>query len=201
MSPIVRVEFIANLQSNEAAFITIARFFSNHMAGLGWFHWFDGGMPIENSYQPGLPAAAALVSWVSGWPIARAFHVVIASAYCLGPVALFWMVFDRTEQLYTAALAGLLWSVFSSGPLLVSTLRVHDDFWMPLRLYNLVYYGDAPHVAGLALVPLAIAFVRRAILRRDPTSVAGAVAFCALSRVAPRTHSALRKQSSAPVER
>jgi len=37
------------LQSNEAAFIAISRFFHDHWNDLRWFPWFDAGMPIENA--------------------------------------------------------------------------------------------------------------------------------------------------------
>src|SRR5580698_1905308 len=82
------------LQSNEAAFIAISRFFRDHWNDLRWFPWFDAGMPIENAYQPVLPAATALLAAVTGWPIGRAFHVLLALAYYLGPVVLFWFVLD-----------------------------------------------------------------------------------------------------------
>ena len=75
----------AGLQSNEAAFIAISRFFRDHWTDLRWFPWFDGGMPIENAYQPVLPSLTAALSLITGWSVARAFHVVLASAYCFGP--------------------------------------------------------------------------------------------------------------------
>ena len=174
------VEFTRNLQSNEAAFISIARFYRDHAGDLRWFPWFNGGMPIENAYQPVLPALSALVSWTTGWSIARAFHFFLALAYCFGPVALFWLAYDWAGDLLTASLAGLAASVLSPAPLLLPSLRAGSaGLWTPERLNNLIFYGEGPHVVALALFPLAILFLRRAILRRDAVSFAAAVVSCA----------------------
>ena len=172
------VEFTRHLQSNEAAFMAIARFYREHASDLRWFPWFDGGMPIENAYQPVLPALTALVSAITTWPIARAFHFVLAFAYCFGPVALFWMVYEWTTAILPSSLAGLAWSLLSPATLLIPSLRAASaGIWTPERLNNLVYYGEGPHVLALALFPVAIIFLRRAILRRR---LAGAIIFCAL---------------------
>jgi hypothetical protein len=173
------VEFTRNLQSNEAAFMAIARFYRDHAGDIRWFPWFDGGMPIENAYQPVLPALSALISAVTGWSIARAFHFVLALAYCFGPAALFWMVYEWTANLLIATLAGVAWSVLSPATLLIPSLRaLPAGIWTPERLNNLVFYGEGPHVLALALFPVAMVFLRRAILRRDPASLAGAIVSC-----------------------
>ena len=161
------VEFTRHLQSNEAAFMAIARFYRDHTRDLRWFPWFDGGMPIENAYQPVLPALSALVSAATAWPIARAFHFVLAFAYCFGPVAIFWMAYEWTAAPFLAILAGLSASLLSPATLLIPGLRAASSgIWTLGRLNNLVFYGEGPHVLALALFPIAILFLRRAILRR-----------------------------------
>src|ERR1700688_3742974 len=62
------IEF-TTFQSNEAAFIAISRLFKDHWSDLRWFPWFDGGMPVENAYQPVLPVLVALLSSVTRSPI------------------------------------------------------------------------------------------------------------------------------------
>jgi len=174
------VEFIGNLQTNEGAFMSIARFFRDHWNDYRWFPWFDGGMPIENAYQPLLPVITAVISAVSGWSIARSFHCVLAVAYCLGPVTLFWFAWDWSRSLSLSFLAGLCFSLVSPAALLIPALRVAPaGISMPLRLYNLVYYGEGPHIVALALFPVALLLLRRAMERPGRWSIAGAILACA----------------------
>jgi hypothetical protein len=174
------IEFLDNLSSNDGAFISLARFYQRHGTGGGWFPWFNAGMPIENAYQPLLPALAAVVGTLSGWPIARAFHFVLAAFYCGGPVALFWFAWEWSESLVVASVAGLAYSLTSPAELLIPVLRIpfHRQ-WGALRLYNLIHYAEDPHNVALALLPLALLFLRRAMVRRTAPNVAAAIVFSA----------------------
>jgi hypothetical protein len=153
--------FIGNLSSNEAAFVSIARFFQLHPGDWQWFPWFNGGMPIENAYQPLLPVATALAGSLSGWPLERAFHCTMALAFCCGPVTLFWFVFDWSASLAAAFFAGLIYSLASPAEWVIPILRLHGEGWGSLRLFNLIRYAEDPHIAALTLLPIALLFLRR----------------------------------------
>jgi hypothetical protein len=169
------VEF-TGLQSNEAAFIAISRFFHDHWKDLEWFPWFDGGMPIQNAYQPVLPALTAAASAISGWSIARAFHVVLATAYCLAPFSLFWFACEWSGSVRLSLAASLAWSLISPAPMLISAIRAYPaGIWAPQRLYNLVYWGEGPHNLALALLPLALLFICRAVRRPGRWNLFGAI--------------------------
>jgi hypothetical protein len=171
-----RAEFLNNLSSNDGLFISLARFYAEHGTGHGWFPWLNAGMPIENAYQPLLPGSAALAHRITGWPIARAFHFVLAVAYCLGPVALFWFAWDWSNSLLLSTIAGLAFSLTSPAQLFVPVLRLHfHEQWGALRLYNLVNYAEDPHNLALALLPLALLFIRRALQNRSPRNLVAAV--------------------------
>ncbi len=187
-----RAEFLHNLSSNEGAFVAISRFYRENFTDLRWFPWFDGGMPIENAYQPLLPFLAAATGWVTGWSVERAFHFVLAVGYALGPVTLFWFAWDWSESLAVSLTAGLVYSLTSFAELLIPVLRVSisagngaagngwpDGHWVPLRLYNLIHYAEDPHILALTLLPLALLFLRRLFERRDAASLVGAVVFSA----------------------
>jgi hypothetical protein len=149
--------FLANLGSNEGAFVSIARFFREHPTDWRWFPWFNTGMPIENAYQPLLPVVAALTAALSTWPIERAFHFVLALAFCAGPVTLFWFVFDWSESPLAATIAGLAYSLLSPGEWFIPILRGPQS----LRLFNLIHYAEDPHIVALTLLPVALTFLRR----------------------------------------
>jgi hypothetical protein len=167
------------LQSNEAAFIAISRFFHDHWNDLRWFPWFDAGMPIENAYQPVLPGLTAVLAGLTHLPMGRAYHIVLALAYCLGPVTLFWFVWDWSASVTLGFLGGLFYSLISPAAMLVPSIRAFSGgAWIAQRLFNLVYFGEDPHVLALTLLPIAMLFLRRSIERRDWKSFAGAVVSC-----------------------
>ncbi|HVW85702.1 MAG TPA: hypothetical protein VHB50_13530 [Bryobacteraceae bacterium] len=171
------IGFIRNMDSNEGAFVTLSRFFREHWNDQRWFPWFNAGMPIENAYQPLLPVAAALTQKIAGWQMERAFHFVLAVAYCCGPVTLFWFAWEWSRSLLLGFVAGLAYSLTSPAEFLIPVLRLHP--YGPLRLYNLIHYAEDPHVVALTLLPLALLFLHRAVNRRTIANILGAVIFCA----------------------
>ncbi|HZL55715.1 MAG TPA: hypothetical protein VFC21_01460 [Bryobacteraceae bacterium] len=174
------IEFLNNLSSNDGAFISLARFYREHGTGHGWFPWFNAGMPIENAYQPLLPAFAALTAKLAAWPIGRAFHFVLAMAYCCGPVTLFWFVWEWSESVAIGFIAGLAYSLASPAELLIPILRIpFRGHWGALRLYNLIHYAEDPHNLALTLLPLALLFLHRTIMRRTMANGIAAVVCCA----------------------
>jgi hypothetical protein len=170
------MEFLNNLDSNEGVFVALSRFFRENFADQRWFPRFNGGMPIENAYQPLLPMAAAFTGWISGWSVERAFHFVLAFAYCLGPAALFWFAWEWSASLALSLGAGLAYSLTSFAELLLPILRVNaDGHWVPLRLYNLIHYAEDPHNLALTLLPFALLFLKRAVAVRSAPNVIAAV--------------------------
>jgi len=159
-------DFVNNLLSNEGVFAAIGRFFREHPFDHRWFPWFNVGMPTEYAYQPLLPALAAVTGAITGWPAARALHAVFAFAYCCGPVTLFWLAWEWSESITLSLSAALAFSLTSPAELLIRELRIGSDaHWGALRLNNLVFYGEAPHNVALAMLPLALLFLHRAIVR------------------------------------
>jgi len=177
-------EFLHNLSSNEAAIEALARFFREHRAHYEWFPWFNGGMPIEFAYQPLLPLLSALTSALTGWSDVRALHAVVATAYCLAPVTLFLFAWDYSESMAVSLTAALTLSVASPAAMLVRALRIQTGPWGDLRLYNIVHYGEGSHALGAALLPLALLFLRRAVVYGGARNLAAAAALCGITVLA-----------------
>jgi len=169
-------EFLNNLSSNDGLFISLARFYRDHGTGGGWIPWFNAGMPIENAYQPLLPDLGGITSWLSGWPIARAFHFVLAVAYCCGPSGLALFVWGISRSLFVAFTAGMAFSLTSPAAWLIPELRIpFDGHWGAVRLYNLIHYAEDPHNVALALLPFALFFLFRAMATGGALNLIGAV--------------------------
>ena len=174
------IEFLHQLQSNDPTFASLSRFYRDHWRDLRWFPWFDGGMPIENGYMPLVLAVTAALGKLTTLSIERSYHVVLAFAYCCGPVTLFWFAYEWSESLALGSLAGILFSLVSPIAFILPKLRVNPwGVWAAQRLYYLIVYGEGPHVVTLALLPVALLLLRRAILQRGRWRIPLAVVSCA----------------------
>ena len=151
------IEFTRQLQSNEGTFIAIARIIMQHPTDLLWWPFWNIGMPFQNTYFPLLPLINATAAKLVGCSPALAFHAVCAFFYCLGPVTLFLMAWKLSHAPGYSFIAVLLYSLLSPSAFLAGELR--NDLGTvlgPRRLQTMVHYGESPHVASLALLPLAV---------------------------------------------
>ncbi len=167
--PLFHIEYLSQTGTGEPLTLAYARYARDHWPDLGWCRFWFGGMPFQNAYVPGLHLTVALLSCLSHWSVARAFHFVVASMYCLGPVTLFWMAFRLTGAPAWSFVAGLCYSLTSPSALLSSEVRydLGSIFW-DQRLHAMVFYADNPHVVSLTLLPLAILALDLALAKRRP---------------------------------
>src|SRR5580704_7344166 len=87
-----KTEYSTEMFSIEGAFIGISHWLVGHWHSGGWFPIWYGGIPVENSYPPLLHVLVALAAKISAMSVAHSYHAITAATYCLGPVALFWLV-------------------------------------------------------------------------------------------------------------
>lgn len=169
------VEFTRHLQSNEGTFIAIARVIMQHPTDLLWWPFWNIGMPFQNTYFPLLPLTTAAVAKLAGCSPALAFHAVCAFFYCVGPVTLFLMAWKLSGAPGYSFIAALAYSLLSPSAFLAGALRNDlGTVWGPRRLQTLVFYGESPHIASLALLPLAVLVLYWCFQgRRSPAALAG----------------------------
>jgi hypothetical protein len=171
------VEWTRHLGSSAGAFIGIARYAMHNWPDLTWFPLWYGGIPYQNTYPPLFHLTVAAVAALLRISPARSYHEVCGAVYCLGPVTLFWMAYRLSGHRGRSFVAALLYSLVSPSLLLSRALR--DDTGgalAPRRIYGIVFYGDTPHIAALALLPLAILLLHRALTKRTPGSMVLAAA-------------------------
>ena len=167
--PLFRTEYLDHMGSAEGVFIALARYIRGHAGDLSWCPLWFGGMPFANTYPPLLHATVALVSAGARISPALAYHAVTAAFYSLGPVALCLFVARQAGSPWAGFAAGLLDSLFSPAAALLPELRADiGGVWHARRLQCAVHYGEGPHVAALALIPLALMAVEVAFARRRP---------------------------------
>jgi len=162
-----RTEYLDQMSSVEGVFIALARYMRDHAGDLYWCPLWFGGMPFQNTYPPLLHALVALLSAGVRISPALAYHAVTAFFYCLGPVTLFWFLTKYTGRPAPSFTAGLLYSLFSPSAVLLPEIRADiGGLLHARRLQCAVHYGEGPHVASLALIPLAILTLELAFTSR-----------------------------------
>jgi hypothetical protein len=150
-------EFIHQMGSVEGSHITLSRWILENWGDLAWFPLWFNGMPLHTAYQPGLPFTVAGVAAAFGWTPQHAYHFTVASAYTAGALTLFWLCYSATKDRTWALLTSLLFSLLSPACLLAPNVRADGGGWFsPRRFQVLTQYGEGPHIAALALIPVAI---------------------------------------------
>jgi hypothetical protein len=155
------VEYSAVLQSNEGTFIAIARqIAAHHLGDLLWWPFWDCGLPFQNTYLPLLHLLVGFFSQITGHSPALAFHQVSAVFFCLAPTTAYLMALGMTRKPEASFFGALAYTVFSPCALLIPGIRADLGGVLNLRRLNiLAYYGEGPHTAALAFIPLAIVFL------------------------------------------
>jgi hypothetical protein len=162
--PLFGVEYLAYNGSIEGTFIAISRFMARHPGEWSWWPLWNGGMPFENSYLPFTNWVVAAFTLLTRLSAARSFHIVMAAIYALSALAVFAMALALSRKPAASFLAALAYSCVSASALLVPEIGVDTGGALNLRrLQTLVFYGESPHTAALALLPIAVICFSRAI--------------------------------------
>ena len=168
VAPLYRVEYADQMQSIEAAFISLARYILDHFPDLRWFPLWYTGIPYQNTYPPLLPLSVAALAAVARITPGLAYHALTAALYCLGPVALFWLVHRLSGSRTQALFAGLVWSLFSPSCFLIPDVRRDTLNYFDVRRFQVLSeYGEGPHIASMALMLVALALLDAAVRKSD----------------------------------
>jgi hypothetical protein len=162
-----QVEDTGHRNAMHGFWMAMARLASHHWWTPGWWPYWDAGMPFEYTYSPLVPGLTAFWSKLAGVSIGRAFHTVIGCVYVLTPISLFAMGFVLSGRAGWSFAAGVVYSVLS-----ITQLIVPDEpfAWGRIgdarRLYLAAVWDEAPHLAALTFLPLAVLFLTLAIESR-----------------------------------
>jgi hypothetical protein len=147
----------AYMNSMQGFWIAIAKHAGSSWVHANWWPYWDGGMPFEFTYAPLIPA------WIAAWSaLARIPHILALQSisgvvYCLAPCTLFLMAWRLTRAPGSAFLGALFYSLTAPTQLLVPDAGFSwSSFWDARRLYIVTAWDETPHMAALALLPLAI---------------------------------------------
>ncbi len=154
--------------SIEGGYAGMARFISAHPNPWGWNPFQYCGLPTQFLYVPLLPYATALAGRIAPSVAPDyAYRLITAVAACLGPAALFFFALHFTGSRRWALAVALAYSLFSPAyGLFPQVEKDRGIVQLPWRIQVLAKYGEGPHNAGLALLPVALLAVWLAGKRR-----------------------------------
>ncbi len=160
--------FIRTMGSVEGSYIAISRAAMSNWHDMLWWPWWFSGMPWQNVYQPGFPLTVAALARLSHTTPVVSYHALAAFFYCLGPATLLVLCYALTRSTVYSFAAGLFYSSFSPSVILPVVRHDINGVFRPRRFQSEVHYGEGPHVATLALLPLVILALDRAVETRRP---------------------------------
>lgn len=163
-APLFQIEYLIHTGSIEYAFIAIAERMRSAWPQFTWWREWYGGIPFQNSYPPLLHATVAMFGSLFGISSAQAYHIVVATFYCAGPLTLFLLARTMSASTSQAFLAAVFMTVFSpsiwtwKGAELSFILREYAN-----RFNDTTFYGEGPHTTSMTLLPIAIILFHRAL--------------------------------------
>ena len=161
-----RIEYTPYWLSIEGAYISISRYILDHWHDFNWFPIWYCGIPFQNAYPPLLHMLVAADAWLLSVSPARAHHSVTGALYCLGPVALFFLVYALSGRFNLSLTTSLIFSLTSPSVLLLHEIRQYmDSIRGARRLHTLIVDGDGPHISAITLLLFAVLALHLAIDR------------------------------------
>jgi hypothetical protein len=171
IKPLFKLGYTDKWGSAEGSIVSDARFLNDHWPHPSWQPLWYAGARFDSLFPPAVRYGTVAIAKISHVPVVRAYHTYSALFYCLGIASVYFlswtMTGSRGASWFGAAAAALVSPCF----LFLPELRNDAWLWVPQRLGAMMRYGDGPHIASLAVLPLALAFCWRALLRFQRTSV------------------------------
>ena len=160
-------ESTGHWHSMHGDWIAMARLIGLDWLPPRWWPYWGGGAPIQYAYAPLVPAVTAIIARLFQVSLPLAFNTLTGLVYCLGPVLLYvasWRLFRAPGYSFVAALAYSLLSpvqIIAPDPGLHAAAAFGDR-----RMYLAFDWDDLPHLTSLALFPIAVLLLARALERR-----------------------------------
>jgi hypothetical protein len=158
------VETSARMNSMQGFWVAMARWAGSAWWTPTWWPYWDGGMPFEYTYAPGIPALTALIAKLQGISELRALHVLSGLVFTLGPAALYLSLWRLTRSVPSSFAAAVAYSILSPALLIAPNQSFAlSTLWNPERLYLIADWDELPHMGALVLWPIAVLCLFRII--------------------------------------
>ncbi len=178
-------EAAPHFNSMQGEWLALAR-----IAGLGWvsprwWPYWGAGAPVEYAYAPLIPFSIAALARILHSSPALALNVILGVVYCLGPLTLYVAMWRLTKAPGWSFLAALVY-LLAAPPAGVDPGSGFGLAWFATarRGSRLFEWDDLPHQTCLALLPVLVWLLARALKGRRAFDYAAAGAAMALMMLA-----------------
>ncbi len=177
IGPLFKLVYLNRWPSIESTFIADGRMMAENLPHRNWQPLWYCGTRADYVYPPGVRYGTAILSKALHTSPARGYHLYIALLYCLGIVAIYFLVRVGNGSRGFAWLAAAASALLSPSFLFLPLIRHDAVFLAPQRLHVLIDYGEGPHISALSILPFVFAAMLLAVRR-------GSLAWVAVAGVA-----------------
>ena len=177
IKPLYKAKYLDRWDSIESAYISDGRFLKTHGPHPQWQPLWYCGTRYDYIYPPAVRYGTALLS--NFFIPAKAHHVYTALLYCLGIAGLYFFTRVMSGSRGVGWLAAAGGALVSPAYLLIRQVRVDTQHLAPWRFWVMVRYGEGPHIAAVALIPIALGCAYLALRAWRPKWLACAALFSA----------------------
>ncbi len=171
-----QVETTAQMHSMHGFWTALARLGEFSALTPQWWPYWDGGMPAEYTYAPLVPSATAAVAALFSVPELRALQIVLGTILLAGPTLLFLALWRLTGVLGWSFAAAVSYMLLAPDSFLAPKFGFSfENLLDPHRYYVVAIWDEGPHMAALALWPLAVLSLFRMLETRRWTWLATGV--------------------------
>ena len=158
----------AHMNSMHGFWIAIAQLAGGSWWRASWWPYWDGGMPFEFTYAPLIPALAAACAKLLDVPASQGFHIVNGAIFCLGPATLYVFAWRMSSSpVYSFAAAAVYMLTSPSQLVMPDSGFAWRHLWDARRLYVSFVWDETPHMAALALLPMALLALHTTVRTRS----------------------------------
>ena len=131
-----------------------------------WQPLWYAGFPFHIVYTPIIPYLLAVLNSVfSFFTISHWYHILVALAYALTPVGVFFLTKKLLKRNLESFIAAIGFSLISFPAFFLKDIGgLTSNFeGIPWSLLTAVLYGEGPHLIAMSLLPFTILFFLKAL--------------------------------------
>lgn len=157
-------EFTVHFNSMHGEWLALARLGDFRWWRASWWPWWGAGAPLEYVYAPLVPVLTAFLSRVSHHSLVLSFNQLSGAVYCLAPATMYLVSWRISGSAGYSFIAGAAASLLSPFEWVVPGDPFHWSIGLEPRLLLLIFdWDDVPHLIAVAMLPLLVWFLWRAL--------------------------------------
>lgn len=157
-------EFTVHFNSMHGEWIALARLGDFSWWHASWWPWWGAGAPLEYVYAPLVPVLTAFIAAVMHHSLVSSFNQLSGAVYCLAPALIYLASWKISGAGGYSFIAGAAASLLSPFEWIVPGDPFHWSIGLEPRLLLGVFdWDDVPHLITVALLPLLVWFLWRAL--------------------------------------